>query len=208
MTCDHQPSALTLTRRAFLAAAAGIAAATVTAACGRETERSAKQPFLSIDAFPQGLGRGFPVAERVSGNTETGLRQGDVPPNFRLTLADGQGLTLHDLAGRPVMLNFWATWCGPCRIEMPEIVRRAQTETELIVIAINVREELSLVQAFAADFQMTMPVALDLEGEVSDLYEVRGMPTSYFVDRDGQIAAVWTGLLTPDRLAEMLSLVL
>jgi thiol-disulfide isomerase/thioredoxin len=208
MTHNHKPSPIIASRRAFLAGLAVAAVATITAACGRSEAQPADQPFLSIDAFPEGLGRGFPVAERVTGNTDTGLRQGNVPPNFRLTLADGQGLTLHDLTGRPVMLNFWATWCGPCRIEMPEIVRRAQTESELTVIAVNVREELSLVQAFAADFQITMPVALDLEGEISDLYEVRGMPTSYFVGRDGQIAAVWTGLLTPDKLAEMLDKVI
>lgn len=206
-TTDQQPVVMTFSRRALLAAFAVSAAAAVTA-CGRAKQSAAAQPSLSIDAFPEGLGRGFPVAERVTGNTATGLHAGDVPPNFRLTLADGQGLTLHDLAGRPVMLNFWATWCGPCRIEMPEIVRRSQTDAELVVVAINVREELSLVQAFAADMQMTMPVALDQDGAISDLYEVRGMPTSYFVGRDGQIAAVWTGLMTPDKLAEMLDQVL
>ena len=208
MAPDHQSLSTTVTRRAFLAAVAASSLIAVTAACSRPQPQTAAQPFLSIDAFPAGLGRGFPEAQRVAGNTDTGLRQGDLPPNIRLTLADGQGLTLHDLAGRPVMLNFWATWCGPCRIEMPDIVRRAQANAELVVVAINVREELSLVQAFAADFQMTMPVALDLAGEISDLYEVRGMPTSYFVGRDGQIAGVWTGLLTPDRLKEMLETVI
>ena len=199
---------LSMTRRAFLAAVALTSCVTALAACGRSRPETSAQVSIVLEAFPVGLGRGFPQAQRVSGNGNTGIQPGDLPPNFRLTLADGQGLTLHDLTGRPVMLNFWATWCGPCRIEMPEIIRQAGIHSDLVVIAINVREELAAVQAFAADFRMTTPVALDISGDISDLYEVRGMPTSYFVGRDGKIAAVWTGLLSPNKLEEMLNKVI
>ena len=206
MTTIHHTPQQNMTRRELLVAGAFLGYATVLAACGRS--KPATESSITLEAFPAGLGRGFPQAQRVSGNGNTGIRAGDLPPNFRLTLTNGQGLTLHDLVGRPVMLNFWATWCGPCRIEMPDIIRQAGVHSELVVIAVNVREELAAVQTFAADFRMTTPVALDVSGDISDLYEIVGMPTSFFVGRDGRIAAVWTGLLSPDKLQEMLGTVI
>ena len=106
------------------------------------------------------------------------------------------------------MINFWASWCGPCRIEMPDIVRQASDRADLVVLAINVQEDLDRVQTFVEEFQMSIPVPLDKRGDVRDLYQVRGMPTSVFIDRDGTVASTWAGLLTPDKLAELLNQIL
>jgi thiol-disulfide isomerase/thioredoxin len=159
--------------------------------------------------LPAGLGRGFPVIDlSTADEPATGSRAGDLPPDFRLQLEDGEYLNLRALQGRPVMINFWATWCGPCRLEMPDIVEAAAAHEDLVVIAVNVQEDLDKVKSFADEFGMAMPVALDADGEMRKLYEVRGMPTSIFVDRDGRISARWDGLLTADLLGDLLAEIL
>lgn len=159
--------------------------------------------LIAVDELPTGIGRGFPVAS-VHGldNTSAGLAPGAMPPNFYMVLDDGRYLTLADLQGKAVLLNFWATWCGPCRLEMPELVAEANHNDNLIVLAINVQEELAQLQPFAEDFTMTMPVVLDSDASLRQLYEVSGMPTSVFIDSTGKISNVWRGILTPDTLRE------
>ncbi|NJN82873.1 MAG: TlpA family protein disulfide reductase [Caldilineaceae bacterium] len=161
---------------------------------------------IPLDEFPAGLGRGYPAASLVGlDNGQSGLARGDQAPDFRLVLDDGRSLSLSDLRGRPVMLNFWATWCGPCRLEMPDIVERAVEAEDLVVLAINVQEDLAPIQAFSREFGMAMPVVQDREGLLRKLYGVRGMPTSVFINRDGEIVDTWSGLLTPDLLDKMLA---
>ena len=122
-----------------------------------------------------------------------------------MTLDDGRSLNLSDLRGRPVMLNFWATWCPPCRAEMPEIVEAARQDEDLVVLAINVLEDVVHVEKFAEEYEMHIPVVLDADGAIQDLYQVRGMPTSIFIDRDGVIASTWAGMLDASRLDEQLA---
>lgn len=198
---------VTLWNRTWLVAL--LATLVVLAACGGgRAAPPVATPSVQIDQLPAGLGRGFPLAAVAAGNENTSIAVGQRAPNFSLTLDDGRAITLHDLKGRPVMINFWATWCGPCRIEMPEIVQAAQTIPDLVVLAVNVQEELPLVQAFAEDFEMELPIPLDEKGHVQDLYQIRGMPTTYFVDKQGTVRAVWAGVLTPARLATLLDEIL
>jgi len=178
-------------------------------ACATESTPSpalAEEPLITLAALPVGVGRGFPTVE--INRTETnnvGLQKGNVAPNFRLVLDDGRHLSLHDLRGQPVLINFWATWCGPCRLEMPEIVSVATNNADLVVLAINVQESREQIQPFAEEFQMTLPVVRDTDGALRNLYEVRGMPTSVFIDRDGKIFTIWAGMLTVDLLQEIVA---
>ncbi|MCC6165881.1 MAG: TlpA family protein disulfide reductase [Caldilineaceae bacterium] len=182
-----------------------LAAVLMLAACGRSPAAPpAPTPSVRIDELPDGLGRGYPLGAVAGGGDETGIAVGKRAPNFQLTLDDGRALTLHDLQGRPVLINFWATWCGPCRLEMPEIVRAASTTPNLVVLAVNVQEQRPQIEAFAKDFAMEMPIVRDETGDVQNLYQIRGMPTTYFIDGDGIVRAVWAGVLTPDRLAKLL----
>ncbi|MEZ4659149.1 MAG: TlpA disulfide reductase family protein [Caldilineaceae bacterium] len=160
---------------------------------------------IELDQLPAGMGRGYPVAQ-LDGidNAAAGIVPGDTPPNFRMALDDERGLYLSDLQGRPVLLNFWATWCAPCRLEMPELIRQAEANAELVILEINVMEKRAPVEAFVADFQMPMPVVMDADGDLRDAYLVRNMPTSVFIDREGKIASVWKGILTADLLDQML----
>lgn len=171
----------------------------VVTSCGWGGAAAADPSNLTIDELPIGLGRGYLIAG-LDGidNDEAGLQYGEPAPNFRLQAADGRHFSLADLQGQPVLINFWATWCPPCRREMPDIVKAATTHPQLIVLAVNVQEEHELVQAFAETFQMDIPVVRDPEGTVRDIYEIRGMPTSVFIDKNGKIATVWTGFLTPE----------
>lgn len=159
---------------------------------------------ITLDALPTGVGRGFPTAQRDPASQAGSLEEGATPPNFLLVLDDGRHLSLQDLRGQPVLLNFWATWCGPCRLEMPEIVSLTATSPELVVLAINVQESLEQIQPFAEEFQMTLPVVRDTDGTLRNLYEVRGMPTSVFINSEGKIFTIWPGILTADLLQEIL----
>ncbi len=178
-------------------------------ACGTESAPSpalTESPPITLAALPVGVGRGFPSVEiNQAEANNVGLQKGNVAPNFRLVLADGRHLSLHDLRGQPVLLNFWATWCGPCRLEMPEIVSLAATNPDVVVLAINVQETIEQIQPFAEEFQMTVPVVRDTNGELRNLYEVRGMPTSVFIDRDGEIFTIWVGMLTIELLQEIVA---
>ncbi|MCL4863724.1 MAG: TlpA family protein disulfide reductase [Caldilineaceae bacterium] len=173
--------------------------ALLVSACGGRTSTDAlAQPAeaISLSALPDGLGRGFPTVEIDTRSTGRGaLRAGAEAPNFTLRLDDGRFLNLHDLRGRPVLINFWASWCGPCRLEMPDIVAQAQADPDLVVLAINVQETMAHVQPFVEEFHMIMPVALDANAELRNLYQVRGMPSSVFIDRSGNISTIWSGIL-------------
>ena len=175
------------------------------ASCGSEATPRAESPSITFADLPTGLGRGYPIAS-VEGvdNSDSGVNVGDRAPNFQLQLDDGRTLTIEDLRGRPLLINHWATWCGPCRLEMPEIIKAARANPELIVLAVNMMQARSQIEPFAAEFDMDIPIVIDPIGSVRDLYAVRGLPTTILVDRDGIISAIWAGLLTGAKLEEML----
>jgi thiol-disulfide isomerase/thioredoxin len=156
--------------------------------------------------FPTGAGRGYPVAQLVADkDKDSGLQPGATAPDFAMMLDDGSHLLLSDLRGRPVVINFWATWCGPCRLEMPELMRAAAEDPELVMLAVNVQESQERVAPFANDFAMITPVVLDLDGSIKTLYGVRGLPTTYFIDKSGRIGAAYPGILTPAVLQDRLT---
>jgi thiol-disulfide isomerase/thioredoxin len=209
MSLPSEDYHLKITRRALLRGIAYFPLAAMLVACGNNSRSSDPLPSVGLDTFPTGLGRGYPLGTLVGAdNSATGINAGDVAPNFRLQLSDKQGLYLSDLQGWPVLLNFWATWCGPCRLEMPEIVFHAENNADLLVIAINVQEQPKPIAAFASDFNMTMPVVRDVDAAIRDLYQVLGMPTSVFIDRQGKVSTYWEGVMSPSRLEELLTAIL
>jgi cytochrome c biogenesis protein CcmG, thiol:disulfide interchange protein DsbE len=179
-------------------------------ATGASTGATQEKQTIALADLPAGLGRGYPVAQVDSQPTAGGLlTQGEPAPDFAMVLDDGRYLRLSELQGKPVVLNFWATWCGPCRLEMPELVKAAGADPNLVVLATDVQEARSPVEDFAAAFRMNLPIVLDKDGKVRNLYRVPGLPTTYFIDTTGRIASVVVGPLTPqvlaDRLAEIQS---
>ncbi len=120
--------------------------------------------------------------------------------------------TLQTLAGRPVFLNFWASWCVPCRAEMRDIIdaQGAHTQQHLVVLAINLtdQERMADVRRFVTELQMPFPVLLDRKGKVRKSYRLRGVPTSVFVDTLGIVRLVNQGPITPEMIRRGLTEIL
>jgi len=164
---------------------------------------------MTVDELPLGLGQGYLLAglDEMEAD-QTGLQQGDLAPNFQLQVDDGRHLSLRDLQGRPVLLNFWTTECGHCRAGMAQLVDTANhqaTSDELVVLAVNMQEELQQIRPFTEKMAMTMPIVLDSDGALRQQYAIKGTPTSVFIDKEGKIAAVWSGVPSKKFLKKFLS---
>lgn len=137
------------------------------------------------------------LAAGCGSNPEEGSMPSNRAPDFQLESLDGRTVSLSELAGRPVMLNFWATWCGPCKREMPllqEIYEDAGWEkTGLVLLAIDAAEPQDVVRQFMEEMKLTFTVLIDPDNEVFLDYNIRAIPTTYFIDRDGIIKSVKMG---------------
>ena len=131
-------------------------------------------------------------------------------PAFDLQDIAGNEVSLASARGHPLLINFWATWCGPCRIEMPAIELRYQANREkgLLVYAIDYDEPQGLVDDFAKAFNLSFNVLLDPGGKVNDLYRIVGYPTSYLVGADGVIKVIHVGAMSEAQLDDALAKVL
>lgn len=153
----------------------------------------------------------FPVASLFGiDNSKTEPSAGYQAPNFAIHTPDGNTITLADYQGRPVLINFWASWCEPCRREMPDLVYLYEKHKEegLVIIEINVAESPEPVTAFVREFGMTMPVLIDPRGEVMDAYKSQVLPSTFFIDRNGTIQVRWIGFLPLERMEEHLDKIL
>lgn len=122
---------------------------------------------------------------------------GFLAPDFTLGTLDGETITLSGLRGHPILLNWWASWCLPCRAEMPAMQRvyDEYRDDGFIVLAANAtsQDSRAAAQAFVDEFEFTYPILLDLDGSVASLYRLRAFPSSYFIDADGVISEVVLG---------------
>jgi thiol-disulfide isomerase/thioredoxin len=119
------------------------------------------------------------------------------PTDFSLPLLNGENRKLSDLKGKVVFLNFWATWCGPCRAEMPamEALHRRFKDRGLEILAVNCQEKREQAAAFMREGGLSFPVALDGSGQISGAYGIRAIPTTYILDRRGSVIARIVGSL-------------
>lgn len=138
-----------------------------------------------------------PIGNSVEAVPPSAPREGFIAPDFTLDLAGGGEVTLSELRGKVVLVNFWASWCPPCREEMPAIekIYNAFEPLGLVVLAVNVTNQDSEAAAiaFAKEFGLTFPIPLDRKGDVGARYQLRGLPSSYFIDRNGTIHSVVVG---------------
>lgn len=113
--------------------------------------------------------------------------------DFKLTSLQGERVSLSEYRGRPVLINFWATYCVPCRVEMPLIQRMADQHPKLVVLLVDERDSTPAARTFVSDLHIRSTVLLDVDGTAGDLYHVAGLPTTLFVRPDGSIQGRYLG---------------
>jgi peroxiredoxin len=166
------------------------------------------------DQADDGYGTVALPSDKNTSGREPAAEAGRVAPDFILKELAGADLRFSELRGRPILVNFWSTWCTSCRAEMPDLVKAYETHRQdgFVVLGVNLREADARVQPFVDDFGMSFPVLLDRSGEVARTWRIggpsEGLPSSYFIDRNGVVARVVYGLLTGRALDEGLSLIL
>ncbi|TET66561.1 MAG: TlpA family protein disulfide reductase [Dehalococcoidia bacterium] len=134
------------------------------------------------------------VSAGCSSSTQ-GPEIGKLAPDFQLSNLDGQVVSLGDFRGKPVLLNFWASWCGPCRYEMPFLqeIYQAWSGKGLVVLTVNLQENPSRVKEFVEEFGLSFPVLLATSQEVPLAYNIRGIPATFFIDKNGIIQDIKIG---------------
>ena len=148
------------------------------------------------------IGAGWMIFTPPLPGTATGGKipapgEGFLAPDFALQDAQGQTVRLSDLRGKPVMVNFWASWCAPCKAEMPAMqeVHETYADRGFTILAVNTtfQDDRANADAFIAERGLTFPVLYDLDGETSSHYQVRSMPSTFFIGADGTIRKVVYG---------------
>jgi len=133
---------------------------------------------------------------------------GELAPDFTLVDLAGNPTTLSSMKGNVVLINFWATWCAPCRKEMPDmnslyLERKAEG---FEILAVNLQEGRSKAKAFADDFGLAFPILVDLNGDVGSTYRLTGLPESWFVDRSGILRERAIGPMDEETMREKLEI--
>ncbi len=138
-----------------------------------------------------------------------GIEQGDTPPDFELTTLDGDVVRLSALKGKKVILNFWASWCGPCKAEMPHMQKyyeKNKDSANVEIVAVNMstqeRKGIEGIVDFVDEYGLTFPIPLDTEGFVIDTYQVISIPTTYMIATDGTISMKIVGPMDENMLGE------
>lgn len=131
--------------------------------------------------------------------TEQGLAKGEIAPDFELTTLDGERVKLSDYKGKKVILNFWATWCPPCRAEMPHMQTYYEDQAaadNVEILAVNLTKEdhgLEKIKTFKKEYGLSFPIPMDEKGEIGALYQAVTIPTSYILDAQGRVQTKFVG---------------
>ena len=181
----------TLALAALLACAQPAASPTPTP--DAPTPTVAPAPTATPTATPAPTATAGPTATPTVAPPE--LELGAPAPDFQVTRFNGDTLRLSELHGQVVVLNFWASWCPPCRREMPafEDAWRGSRDDGVVFVGLATGDLEADARAFAEQVGVTYPLGLDLDGAVADEYLVRVMPTTYFIDREGLVQRKLSG---------------
>ncbi len=138
-----------------------------------------------------------------------GVKQGNLAPDFELKTLDGKNIKLSDLRGKRVVVNLWATWCPPCRAEMPDMQEFYETYKNkgIVVLGVNLttkERQPESIAKFIEQFGLTFPILLDEQGHVADLYQSVAIPTSYIIDSKGIIHRKVVGPMNKEMMEDML----
>lgn len=136
------------------------------------------------------------------------LEKGSIAPDFQLTTLDGKTISLSDFHGQTIILNFWASWCPPCKEEMPTIQQFYQKNkaNNIMILSVNLTNHDSgkqKLRQFVQNYAITFPILLDEQGKVGNLYQILTIPTSFVIDPTGKIAEYVIGPLDQAKMHEM-----
>jgi len=162
------------------------------AACAPPAELRAKTPEAVVS---QQATTGAQSAEASARNLPVAPRVGFLSPAFSLKTLDDKVISLAEFKGKPVILNFWATWCAPCRDEMPLLqqLHDQKAKEGLVVIGINSGETGRIIDRYVDQLSLTFTVVTDREKEATNAYGIVGLPTTFFIDREGVVRSVRVG---------------
>ncbi|MHA6258498.1 redoxin domain-containing protein [Sporosarcina sp. CAU 1771] len=156
-----------------------------------------------------------PIDKVVVGSASTtneyefGLETGNTPPDFELSTLTGDKIKLSDYKGKKVILNFWASWCAPCKAEMPHMQNyyaKYKDSANVEIIAVNLttaeRSGIAGIEKFVDEYGLTFPIPLDSDGEVMNLYRIVPIPTTYMISTDGKIKHKFIGPMDEKMIKE------
>jgi len=136
---------------------------------------------------------------------EPGLEKGNLAPDFELETLDGETVKLSDFRGEKVLLNFWATWCPPCRAEMPDMQKYHENHEDGVILAVNLLETENSsknVEKFIDEYGITFTVLSDETTTVGNMYNAQQLPTSYLIDSEGKIENIAIGPLNYEQMEQ------
>lgn len=130
---------------------------------------------------------------------------GNPAPDFELENLDGETIRLSNFRGKPVAINFWATWCSPCVFELPIFQKHyIKNKNGIEILAVNNQESTQIVKPFVEELGLTFEILLDQDADINRLYQVIGLPTTYFIDKEGIIRIKHVGVLEEDQFLSYL----
>ncbi|MFC7391521.1 thiol-disulfide oxidoreductase ResA [Scopulibacillus cellulosilyticus] len=134
-------------------------------------------------------------------NKDKTVETGDRAPDFALTDFNGHQVKLSDLKGKAVMLNFWASWCDPCKKEMPYIenVYKTMNKKKVVILAVNIEESHFAIQNFLSKHHITFPIVMDKNRDVTDAYGIGPIPTTFFINKDGMVEEKVVGSMPSEK---------
>ncbi|MEX2460642.1 MAG: TlpA disulfide reductase family protein [Paenibacillaceae bacterium] len=166
--------------------------------------------YGGYDYFSKSTTETTQTAEIGGVNLKTGVQKGQLAPDFSLTDLKGVPVHLSDYKGKKVIVNFWATWCPPCRVEMPHMQKFYEDykSKDFVILGVNLiqtEENPDSIQAFVEDQQLTFPILLDKEGNVVQTYQVVAYPTTYLLDSIGVIREKFQGAINYEIMEDAVS---
>lgn len=169
-----------------------------------DSNRKSANQFESVDDVQITEETKFGEDSGEAEESVIGLEVGNKAPDFQLQTLTGDRVKLSDFRGNRVMINFWATWCPPCRAEMPDMESFHQ-DKDVVILAVNLTDtEASLenIEMFSDDYKLTFPILLDENLEVATLYMIQPIPTTYMVDSNGIISYKAFGAMNYDLMVQ------
>ncbi|OYD56913.1 hypothetical protein CGZ90_15285 [Fictibacillus aquaticus] len=151
------------------------------------------------------------TASEVTSSGKSGINEGDFAPDFTLQTLEGKNIKLSDYKGKKVVLNLWASWCPPCKAEMPHMqafYEKNKDKQNVEILAVNLttmEKDRANIQTFVDDYQLTFPVPLDEKGDIGVEYQAFSIPTTYMIDSNGTIQRKIVGPMDEEFLNKMVS---